>query len=149
MGNWRTVQIIGEVKNYEEVGQLINYLTVDKNNYTSKAYNDDIYYLQFGIGLCGLNQWVNFNGKINTIGNVFERDCEIEDLEKELNILANKFKSLDITLHVGDDYESLDCVASFIVKNGRVEKHDPLVKEIESISLERMEMNLKKALGIF
>ena len=147
MGNWRTVQIIGEVKDKNEVDSIIKYLTVG-DDYESPASEDDIFYLQFGEGLCGLNQWVKNNGKINIVGNVYERDCEIEDLEKELKILADKFKSLDIILHTGGEYESLDCIASFEVHNGMVERKEPLIKGLDEFDKDRMQMNLMKALGI-
>lgn len=104
--------------------------------------------MQFGNGLCGINQWVKSNGKINVVGNVFERDCELIDLEKEMNVLAKKYNSLDLVLHAGGSYESTECTASFVVKNGIVNRCKPMVKEIDEISKDRVMENLYKALGM-
>jgi hypothetical protein len=147
MGNWRTVEIKGEVKNKAEVSEIRNYLTYDRNTYESAASNDGIYCLQFGESLCGINKWIDQSGIIDASGNVWERDCEIEDLKNELETLASKFLSLELTLNAGDDYESENCVASFIVKDGKVEQVDPLVKELNGINQDYMTANLMKMLG--
>jgi len=149
MGDWRTVQLVGKVADKSEVEGIIKYLKVDKNSYDSLAYDDGVYYLQFGSSLCGINQWVNSNGKISVIGNVYERDCELDDLEKELNVIAKKYNSLDLVLHAGGSYESTECTASFIVKNGIVKRCEPMVKEIDKISKDRIQSNLFKALGMW
>lgn len=146
MGDWRTIELKGNVHNEEDVNKIIKYLTVSRETYNSEAYDYGIYYLQFGTGLCGINQWVNEDGTIDICGNVYERDCEVEDLQSELTILANKFHSLDMVLHVGDNYESKDCVVSFMVKNGKVEKVDPMISELSGIDNGRMMSNLFKAL---
>lgn len=145
MGNWRTVELKGNVSN-EEAIQMIDYLTVDRNKYESKASDDDIFFLQFGVGVFGLNRWVEEDGTIDKVGNVFERDCDIDDLEEELNTIASKFTSLEMVLNAGDDYESPVCAASFIVKNGIVERVDPLVSELEGMNRNQIMENFFKQL---
>jgi len=146
MGNWRTVELKGKVTNRDEIEKMIDYLTVDQNSCTSQAYNDEIFYLQFGTGLYGINQWINNDGSIDICGNVYERDCAIEDLHNELSILAAKFPSLELILHVGGDYESTECILSFIVKNSEVKKVKPLVNKLNGIDKERAMANFFKAI---
>jgi hypothetical protein len=146
MGNWRTVEIKGMVQDINEAREIIAYLTVDRKSFESPASNDDIFYLQFGRGLCGLNQWVKSDGDIDVCGNVYERDCEIEDLESELTTLAKKFPSLLLELNAGGDYESTDCVATFFVKNGKVKRMDPVTKYLGGIEKDRVMYNLLRQL---
>lgn len=80
-------------------------------------------------------------------GNVFERDCENKDLYNELSILAEAFPSLDIVLHSGSDWESLVCSASFIVKDGKVEMVEPMIKEIKGINEEKVDAVLQRYFG--
>ena len=82
--------------------------------------------------LCGLNQWVKESGDIIGIGNLSERDCEIEDIEMGLEYLTNKYPSIELTLHAGGNYESQDCVATFEVHDGIVEKKEPQTTRIKS-----------------
>lgn len=130
---WRTVQVNGQIKGWKEIDDIITYLTVDKQSYDSPAYEDGVFFLQFGSGVFGLNKWVEDDGRINAVGNVYERDCTIEDLEKELKIIANKFPKLIMELHAGDDYESKHCVYSFNVFDGIVEKVEPHIRMLDDV----------------
>lgn len=145
MGNWRTVQLKGSVAP-EDAAAIRAYLQVDKQTYESPTSEDDIFFLQFGTGLCGLNQWVNQDGTIEAVGNVFERGCDLDNLEEELNILAKKFPSLLLMLHAGDDYESKNCVATFIVQQEKVEKSQPLITDLDEISQDQVMINLMNQL---
>lgn len=146
MGNWRTVELKGKMSNQDDVKGIIEYLTVDRKDYESKASEDGIFYLQFGSGICGINQWVGSNGEIDVCGNVYERDCEVDDLERELNRIAACYPSLDMVLHVGGDYEDTNCVASFIVRDGLVQKVEPLINELSGINSGYMKQNFMKAI---
>lgn len=132
MGNWITVNAIGKV-DIEEARVMIDMLKYDNKTYTSIAEKElGVFYLQFGKGVFGLNQWINEDGSIFAAGNVFERDCDVEDLVNELSALANKFTSLDMELHIGDWYESLKCVATVKVKNGIAKKFEPQIDILQS-----------------
>lgn len=145
MGNWRTVNIVGKIGK-KECKEAINFLTVDFN-YNSKASDElDIFYLQFSESLCGLGNWVKNDGTINAVGNLWERGCSIDALEDELIKLSNKFKTLEIKLHAGDDWEDLKCVATFNVKDGVVIKLPPEIDRLKEISNEEMAFNLLKQL---
>jgi hypothetical protein len=146
MGDWRSVNIKGKVTDKEKVKEIRDYLKYNSKTYGSKAEKDGIYYLQFGEGLCGLNEWIDYDGNIDALGNVFERDCENSDLLKELTILAEKYPCIDLVLHSGDNYESLICTASFVVKDGIVKQEPPMIDELEKMSNDKMQANLYKAL---
>jgi hypothetical protein len=142
MGMWRTIQVEGKITGRSNIDTIIDYLTVDKRTYDSKAYEEDeIFYLQFGNGVYGINQWIKSDSSIDAVGNVYERDCTIDDLFNELSKLAKKFPTLDMYLHAGDDYESRTCVCSFIIKDGEVSKVEPLINELNEISDEQAMKN--------
>lgn len=148
MGNWIIVNMEGNVSK-EEVNELIKYLKVDKSTYSSLAEEElGVYYLQVSSGICGLGEWINEDGSISAIGNVYERDCEPEDLFNEVKALCGKFKSLDLTIHVGGDYESISCVATIVGNSERVEKLPPQIAELGEISSDSMKDNFLKALGM-
>lgn len=141
MGNWRTIEIKGDVS-IEEAQKMRKYLKVDKSTYESLASQDDIFYLQFSDGLCGLGEWISNDGSIESVGNVYERNCEVEDLLSEATTLAHNFPTLNILINIGDDYESLNCVGSIIVKNGSSILIDPIVKDLEAIPDEQIALNM-------
>lgn len=142
MGDWRTVNIKGRISK-DEVNAARDFL---KSNYWRE---DGVYYLQFSEGLCSIGEWIREDGIIDVIGNVYERDCENEDLLAELTVLAEKFPTLDIILHSGSNWESLTCSASFVVKDGKCEQKEPMIPEIHAIPSAQMYMNLAKSLGRF
>ena len=72
------------------------------------------------------------DGTIDAKGNVYERDCEVDDLLNELTALSNKFRTLEMLLHIGGDYESTLCKATIKVENGVVELLEPQLKEVSS-----------------
>lgn len=129
MGNWRTVNISGQM-NPNEARDMISLLSSDMSWDTPAAC--------FGMSrsLCGLNVWVDkITGAISKSGNLAERDYENEDIEQGLKFLAEKYPSLELTLHSGSDYESLQCSATFIVSNGVVKKLEPQIKNLIPIQM--------------
>lgn len=135
MGNWRTVNIKGKV-NPDEARQMIKCLTDIKYGWENK-----LYCLAIHQSLCGLNQWVKTNGEIDAIGNLSKRDYDNDDIEIALKELAKRYPSLELTLHSGDDYEGLDCTATFHVSHGKVSRCEPEIEKIEDISVEQMRKN--------
>lgn len=142
MGDWRTVNIKGKISK-DEVNAAREFL---KSDYYRE---DSVYYLQFSEGLCSVGEWVKEDGTIDAIGNVYERDCNNEDLLRELTVLAEKFPTLDIILHSGSNWESLTCSASFVVKDGKCEQKEPMIPELHEISSAQIYTNLAKAFGRF
>lgn len=125
MGNWRTVNITGRM-DPDEAKNLIAELSGESNRTPAKC-------LSMGHSLCGLNQWVTDDGFIDAIGNLAEHDFDNDDIEKALAYLADKYHSLQLTLHSGSDWEKLECTATFHVTNGKVERCEPEVKTIHGI----------------
>jgi hypothetical protein len=131
MGNWTTVHISGTCKT-EDLPAL------------RKAVNtgddwDAFHCLCNTGGLCGLGDWTGET--MSAIGNLAERDYDVEDVAEQLKELAKVAPSLNLKVHVGGDYESLDCVATVICKDGVV-----TIKELPSIPQGQIEGNLIKAL---
>lgn len=134
MGNWRTVNIKGKV-NPDEAKRMIEDLTIVYNfgdeecDFESKIFCC----LSMSNSLCGLNQWVQPNGDIDAIGNLFERDFDNDDIENTLKMLVKLYPSLELTLHSGSDYESLECSATFHAGNGEVNRCEPEVEKIKGL----------------
>ena len=152
MGNWRTVNISGHI-GADEIDAARELLT-RAANYDSWMYDDgeneeicSLFCLAFGEGLCGLRDWIRPNGTINAVGNLHERDFDNDDIEKALSILAKRFPTLELTLHSGDDWESLHCTATFHVKDGECKRCPPEIEELSEISSESIMENLWATLG--
>lgn len=152
MGNWRTVNISGHIGT-DEIDAAREMLT-RAANYDPWMYDDGendelcaLYCLAFGTGMCGLRDWIRPSGNINAIGNLHERDFDNDDIEKALSVLAKKFPTLVLTLHSGDDWESLHCTATFHVKDGECKRCPPEIEELNEISSESVMENLWAALG--
>jgi len=152
MGNWRTVNISGHI-GADEIDAARELLT-RAANYDSWMYGDgeneelcSLFCLAFGEGLCGLRDWIRPSGNINAVGNLHERDFDNDDIEKALSILAKRFPTLELTLHSGDDWESLHCTATFHVKDGECKRCPPEIKELSEISSESIMENLWATLG--
>lgn len=143
MGNWRTVNISGHI-GADEIDAARELLT-RAANYDPWMYDDgeneelcSLYCLAFGKGLCGLHDWIRPSGNINAIGNLYERDFDNDDIEKALSVLARKFPTLVLTLHSGDDWESLRCTATFHVKDGACRRCPPEIDELMEIGSSAM-----------
>lgn len=133
MGNWRTVNITGKIDK-AHAGLLRQYL-VDAIKAPREDERWDIYPFVISEGSCGLWDWVQPNGKINAVGNLAERDFSNDDIEKALRIIANAFPTLTLTLHSGDDYESLNCTATFYVMSGECVRCKPQIKKLRPITV--------------
>ena len=125
MGNWRTVDMRGHI-DVKDVDSICEFLSNDLDC-------GDAWPFTMGLSLCGLNKWVNDDGSIDTVGNLYERDFDNDDIEKALTIIAKRYPSLEMTLHSGSDWESTICSATFRVKNGEVERCEPEVEEIREL----------------
>ena len=152
MGNWRTVNISGHIGT-DEIDAARELLT-RVADYDSWMYDDgeneelcSLFCLAFGEGLCGLRDWIRPSGNINAVGNLYERDFDNDDIEKALSILAKRFPTLELTLHSGDDWESLHCTATFHVKDGECKRCPPEIEELSEISSESIMENLWATLG--
>ena len=126
MGNWRTVSIKGSM-DVNEAAKMIKELRSDETWMLPAAC------FHIHQSVCGLGVWINENGSIDRVGNLAERDFNLEDIEYGLVYLAANYPSLQITLHAGDDYEDLTCVASFVVKDGSVTRVPPQIEKLPPI----------------
>lgn len=136
MGNWTTVHIYG-ICNENDVDALSNAINT----------GDDwrkFHCLCNSGGLCGLGDWAG--ERINVVGNLAERDYGTSDIVQQLKKLAEVAPSLDVVIHVGGDYESLECVDTIKCKNGEVTIVEPQIKTLPSIPEERIRENLMKAI---
>lgn len=146
MGNWRTVNITGTMTE-ADAAALREYL-----GYT---YEDgDSAWARFGPlsfcrgkpSLCGINRWPA--AKIDVIGNLAERDYDPDDVVKHLRELIRIAPSMSLVIHCGDDYESLNCIATIRVGEGLVcRMKQPEVQQVKSISDEQATVNLIQALS--
>lgn len=125
MGNWRTVDMRGRIAP-EDVADIRRFLSNDRDC-------GDAWCFTISLSLCGLNDWINDDGSIDTSGNLYERDFDNDDIEKALRVLAERYPSLELTLHSGSDWEELECSATFHVKDGVVRRCAPEVEKVRPI----------------
>jgi len=136
MGNWTTVHISGACDK-EDVSALKKF--VNTGDDWSKFHC-----LCNSGGLCGLGDWATET--ISASGNLAERDFSASDVKEAIEDALKKAPSLTLKVHVGGDYESLECVATVNCKDGEVTIDEPEIKEIPSISQGQIQGNLMKAI---
>lgn len=137
MGNWRTVNIVGQVAE-AEVAALRAALVYDLDNW------DNFGPLAFAAdrpGLAGLGDWVR--PRISAHGNLAERDYSVEDVAEALRRLLLVAPSLDVRVHCGGDWESEECVATVTASGGQVRVGPPLVAVVVSVGDVVMERLLR------
>lgn len=136
MGNWRRVQIVGTCGS-QDVAALKAAITVDRD-YTN------FYCLSHTSGICGLPMWAST--EINAVGNLAERGYDAESIAEALEEIAQKVPSLAVKVHVGNDYEADDCIATVQLVNGETTVLDPEVQTIPELSKSQMNTNLMSQL---
>lgn len=146
MGNWRTVNIDGVVKDQNDVDAIRKALVWDKK-FCWESTNP-MFFLQFGDGLASLGEWIPeiAGTEIHVAGNLFERDCEVDELGRELSVFAEKCPSANLVVNAGGDWESLTCVATFVIKDGTCERTVPKIPALREISEKMMLQRLRKAI---
>jgi len=137
MGNWRTVWIVGTVSP-DEVNPLRDKCFFD----VGFGGHGEYHCLSFTIpcSCCGIDDWVA--KKMNRVGNLAERDYAVEDVAKKLEELVKVAPSLDIKVHCGGDFEDKKCVATIIVKDGKVTTVKPEVEILPEQSVDDMKGRL-------
>lgn len=81
--------------------------------------------------LCGLGRWVPASGgDINAVGNLSERNYDVDSVASTLRDLAVVAPSLRLKVHCGGSYESTECVATVTVQDQVVTVGDPEVAEV-------------------
>lgn len=110
MGNWTTVNLRGTL--------AAEHLDAATEFVTPNADYSNFHCLSHGTGLFGLGRWVA--EEIHGDGNLAERDYDAEDVAETLRALVEVAPSLRLKVHVGGDYESLDCVATVTAQDGTV-----------------------------
>tara|TARA_R110002072_G_scaffold248548_1_gene407530 strand:- start:1416 stop:1835 length:420 start_codon:yes stop_codon:yes gene_type:complete len=136
MGNWTTVHISGTC-NAGDVPAL-------KAAVNTGDDWDAFHCLCNSGGLCGLGDWVC--EEMSVIGNLAERDYGAEDVAAQLREFAKIAPSLNLKVHVGGAYESLDCVATVNCIDGAVTINDAEIKTLASIPQAQIQANLMSAL---
>lgn len=124
MGNWRRVHIVGSVEPKDVVSLL---LVIDLSDPRRLEYVD-FHCLAHTAGLGSLPMWALPD--INARGNLAERNYTVQDVADTLEMLAGHAPTLDVKAHVGDAYESEECVATVVLKDGQVEIRDPEVEQV-------------------
>lgn len=139
MGNWTTVNIAGTCPD-SELPQLRDFV----NGYIRKKDFDLFHCLCNTGGLAGLGDWAAL--EINTSGNLAERDYSVGSVAEELQKIGELCPNADIRIHVGDQYESLNCITTVHLQNGEVEIKEPEVKNLNGIDTVKINANLLNAL---
>lgn len=139
MGNWTTVHISGACSK-DDLPALSKAVNAYKNN-------DD--WSQFHClcntgGLCGLGDWPGET--ISAIGNLAERDYGAKSVAEQLEELLKVAPSLTVKVHVGGDYESLNCAATVVCADGEVNVGKPEIETLPSIPEGQIQGNLMTAL---
>lgn len=136
MGNWRTVRIVGTMS-AEDASSVKKYL--------SCGFDGDDWGCLHNGGLAGLPNWGRTN--INCIGNLGERGYDEDSIQEELDKISQFAPSMNLIVHLGDNYESTKCVKSIKVENKNVEILEPLIDDIGGIPQEQIRANLMQAIG--
>lgn len=139
MGNWTTVNIEGTCP-ANEVQKLSDFV----NAYHTKKDWDAFHCLCNTGGLCGLGDWSGTS--INATGNLAERDYSYSSVAEELQKIGQLCPNADIKVHVGGDYESLDCIKTVHLQNGAVTIKEPEIQSLEQIDQSQIAGNLFRAL---
>lgn len=123
MGNWTRIHMIGNARK-EDAERLQNWLSLDFESPRWGCLHNG--------GIAGLPNWGTTD--INVVGNLGERDFDINDIRDEL-IRATAFApSLELYVHVGDAYESNTCIHTIMVSQKKVIIKAPEVSTIPEIS---------------
>lgn len=135
MGNWMTMNMRGRC-DPAEVKALRAAAFFDWGDHGEGLDRLDAYgplsVSSMGPGLCGIGDWPGAD--IDAIGNAAERDFGPDDVVEQLERLVKAAPSLELVVHCGGEYESLDCVATIKVLDGEVTKHEPEIKRLHGIS---------------
>lgn len=133
MENWRTVNIKGTIPT-EHTTTMRQYFDTSFDRF------ENFNCLSITNGLCSLGNWIRPN--VNVIGNLSERDYDINDIVEVLEMIAKKWKGCQLTVHVGDEYESLKCASTIVLENNTVKVLAPQVKKLEKISEEEVQRKM-------
>lgn len=125
MGNWRRVHILGTCDS-TEVGALRRALTLKPD------YSNFHCLIDTG-GLAGTGNWANRT--ISAVGNLAERDYDVEDVQATLEQLAAAAPSLNVIVHCGADRESATCIASVVLLHGKATIEPARVETLPEIDL--------------
>lgn len=136
MGNWTTVNMVGKCAP-EDVKNIKGFINYDDD---WEKFNC----LSNTGGLCGLNDWAD--EKISVIGNLAEQDYSTDDIKEALDEIVKLAPSLELKVHVGGDYESLDCIATVEAKEGVVEVKGPEIEKLMEIPSAQINGNLLSTL---
>lgn len=133
MGNWRRVQIVGTCEE-EDIEILRKAITWDQKSL------ENFHCLMFTGGVAGLPDWAR--DRIKVVGNLAERDYDMDDVVEALKDLHKIVPSLNVRVHCGGENEDEKCVATVELMKNQVTILTPQIKEIPEISANQMNSNL-------
>jgi hypothetical protein len=133
MGNWRTVEIVGHIcaadapaaRAFVEIGE----------DWSGGRFHCLCY---TGPSLCGLDRWLPAQGgDIDAMGNLSERNYDVDDVAETLRKLVEIAPSLEVKVHCGGDWEDENCIATVTVHDGEVTIGAPEVEKVGTGMSER------------
>ena len=125
MGNWRTVNIVGRCDE-KDVLKLKDVISWDISG------DSEFYPLSHTKGICSLPMWALKN--ISVVGNLAERDYSLKSVAECLDELLLIAPSLDVVIHCGGDYESMDCIATIKIIDDKSTICDPEIDSLPEIT---------------
>lgn len=132
MGDWRTVFMVGRCAP-EHVAALREAITPGED------YRNFHCLVNSG-GLCGIWDWAAES--ILAVGNLAERNYTVENVAARLALLLKVAPSLELKVHCGGDYESVECIATITVSEGKVTIAEPEILKLPEISEEQVKGRL-------
>jgi hypothetical protein len=117
MGNWRTVTITGTI-GAEDAAAAQEFVELGDDPKTWDRFHCLCWP---GPTLCGLGRWIPAGGgNIAAVGNLAERDYDVDDVAETLRRMLTVAPSLDVKVHCGGDWEADACTATVTARAGQV-----------------------------
>ena len=150
MGNWRTVNIVGTMspQDAQALRAHLGYPGYWKDVDNDPAWQrfGPLSFCKDQPSLCGVNDWPAES--MDRAGNLAERDYDPDDVADTLRELLAVAPSMELKVHCGGEYESLECVATVTVTGGVVTVGPPEVAELKAMSDEQGQLNMLRALTV-
>ena len=140
MGNWRTVNMIGQISRQSEVDALRAYLDFSRRGWIARSI--PMGPLSFSTsfpGLCGMNDWPALS--IRRAGNLAERNYSVKNVADQLAEILPLAPTLLLQVHCGADWESDKCIATVSVGEGLVAAGPPQIATLTGPTEEQILRN--------
>lgn len=144
LGNWRRASLRGTLA-AEDVEAAQAFVLVDYDNDASQYGKWHPLACSTRPGLAGLGMWPST--EIRADGNLSERDYDDYAVANALRHLVRFAPSLELKVHLGDDWESETCVTTITVHACEVVIGEPEVATVPGIDDATLQRRLLDALG--